>query len=109
MNTSQGPADLRTHHLGPHPIVSHFLQRLNLHTIVNHSIGLGRERVLTHGEALASLVHNVLDSPAPLYRIALWADPIAPQALSLTPNQKQALNDDRIARMLDALMSDSEG
>ena len=106
MNTSQGRALLQTHQLGPHPILAHFLQRLNLQAIVNQSVSLGRERLLTHGEALGTLVHNILDSPAPLYRIALWADPIAPQALSLTPDQKVALNDDRIARMLDALMSE---
>ncbi|MBI4425931.1 MAG: hypothetical protein HY554_19530 [Elusimicrobia bacterium] len=29
---------------------------------------------------MAALVHNVLDSPAPLYRIAEWADPIEPTA-----------------------------
>lgn len=106
MLTSQGQAALRTHCLGPHPLLAHFLQRLNLHAIVNASIGTGRERVLNHGEALASLVHNILDSPAPLYRIASWAEPIAPQALSLRPDQKASLNDDRIARMLDAIVSE---
>jgi transposase len=97
---------LTTHHLGPHPIVAHFLARLNLASIVNHTVGSGRETCLDHGTTLAVLVHNVLDSPAPLYRIAQWAEPVAPHVLSLTPEQKRSLNDDRVARMLDALVSE---
>ena len=97
---------MTTHHLGPHPIVAHFLQRLNLASIVNQTVGSGRESCLEHGATLAALVHNVLDSPAPLYRIAQWAEPVAPQALSLTPEQKRSLNDDRVARMLDAIVSE---
>jgi len=86
--------------------VAHFLQRLNLASIVNQTVGSGRESCLEHGATLAALVHNVLDSPAPLYRIAQWAEPVAPQALSLTPEQKRSLNDDRVARMLDAIVSE---
>ena len=106
MHISQGDATLQTHLLGPHPILAHFLEQLDLASIISSHVGTGRERLLTHGEALCSLVHNILDSPAPLYRIASWAEPFAPQSLSLTPEQKQALNDDRIARMLDALVSE---
>jgi transposase len=106
MHTSQVAAFLQTHLLGPHPIIRHFIERLNLHAILRSCVGSSREPVLEHGEALATLVHNILDSPAPLYRIAAWAEPIAPSAMGLTPEQKQALNDDRIARMLDALVSE---
>lgn len=106
MHTSQGGAHLRTHLLGPHPIIRHFIERLNLHAIVRSAVGSGREPVIGHGEALAALVHNILDSPAPLYRIASWAEPIASQAFAFTSDQKASLNDDRIARMLDALVSE---
>jgi len=106
MHTSQGGAHLKTHLLGPHPIIRHFIERLNLHAIVRSAVASRREPVIDHGEALAVLVHNVLDSPAPLYRIAAWAEPIAPQAFAFTPDQKASLNDDRIARMLDALVSE---
>lgn len=106
MITSQGDAILRTHLLGPHPIVAHFLERLELQSVVSSHVGTGRERLISHGEALCSLVHNILDSPAPLYRIASWAEPFAPHSFTLTSEQKQALNDDRIARMLDALVSE---
>jgi transposase len=92
--------------LGPHPIVAHFIERLNLRQVISSHVGTGRERVIEHGEALGALVHNILDSPAPLYRIAEWAGPVAPQSFGFSPEQKQALNDDRIARMLDALVSE---
>lgn len=106
MHISPGGARLKTHLLGPHPVIRHFIERLNLHSIVRSCVGTGREPVIDHGEALAALVHNILDSPAPLYRIAAWADPLAPQAFAFTADQKASLNDDRIARMLDALVSE---
>lgn len=87
-------------------MVKHFLERLDLAGIVRSCVGSRRERRIDHGEALAALVHNILDSPAPLYRIAEWISPIAPQAIGFSAGQKQALNDDRIARMLDALVSE---
>ncbi|MBI1979218.1 MAG: IS1634 family transposase [Elusimicrobia bacterium] len=106
MHISQGGAILRTHLLGPQPIVTHFLERLELRSIISSHVGTGRERLISHGEALCSLVHNILDSPAPLYRIASWVEPFDPHSLALTLEQKQSLNDDRIARMLDALVSE---
>jgi hypothetical protein len=106
MHISPEGARLKTNLLGPHPIIRHFIERLNLHAIVRSAVGSGRELVIDHGEALAALVHNILDSPAALYRIAAWAEPVAPQAFAFTPDQKASLNDDRIARMLDALVSE---
>lgn len=106
MLTSQGSAVHLTHLLGPHPIVDHFLSRLRLREIVRSFVGTGRERAIEHGEALSALVHNIVDSPAPLYRIAEWAGPIEPAAFGFTAEQKQGLNDDRIARMLDAIVSE---
>ena len=90
MITSQGTASHITHLLGPHPIVAHFLQRLKLQETVRSFVGSGRVRAIEHGEALATLVHNVLDSPAPLYRIAEWADPIEPTAFGFTAEQSAA-------------------
>ena len=70
MHISQGDAVLNTHTLGSHPIVKHFPERLNLQEIVRSCVGSRRERRIDNGEALAALVHNILDSPAPLCRIA---------------------------------------
>src|SRR5579863_5188983 len=105
MHTSQGFRH-QTHLLGPHPIIRHFIERLNIQEVVRSCVGYGRSSSINQGEALAVLVHNILDSPAPLYRIAVWAEPLDPRSLGFTKEQKAVLNDDRIARMLDALVSE---
>lgn len=117
MNTSQGPihsrrstpsgtAEIATHLLGPHPVIAHYLQRMNLEAILRGALGSARQGVLDHARTLTVLVHNLLVSPGPLYRIAEWAAPWEPHVLGLTPVQKAALNDDRVARALDALVSE---
>lgn len=45
-------------------------------------------------------------SPAPLYRIAEWTNPFDPSALGLSESEKEVINDDRVARSLDALASE---
>jgi transposase len=61
--------------------------------------------ILDHAQTLAVFIQSILLSPAPLYRIAQWAQPIDPAALELSPSEKVSLNDDRVARSLDALVS----
>lgn len=104
--TASGPAQLASHLLGPHPLIAYFLQRMNLEAILRGALGSARQGILDHARTLCVLVHNMLVSPAPLYRIAEWAAPWEPHVLGLTPTQKGALNDDRIARALDALISE---
>jgi len=96
----------RTHHLGPHPIITHFLARLTLEAIIRGCVGSARQGVVDHARTLAVLVHNLLVSPGPLYRIATWLAPVAPDVLDLTSAQYAAINDDRVARALDALTSE---
>jgi transposase len=103
--TPDGPANLRVHLVGPHPIVRHFLDRMGFYRIVRSCLGTPRERLLDYDQSLSVLVQNIILSPAPLYRIAEWAEPIDPDALGLSEKEKLALNDDRIARTLDALVS----
>jgi transposase len=103
--TPEGTANLRVHLVGPHPILWHFLGRMNFSHIVRSCLGTPRERILDHAQALALLVQNIVLSPAPLYRIAEWAAPIDPDALEMTAREKAAINDDRVARSLDALAS----
>lgn len=105
-HTPQGPATLRTHCLGPHPLLGHFLELTQFEAIARACLGAARQGVLDHARTLCVLVHNILVSPAPLYRIAEWAAPLDAAALGLTPAQKDALTDDRVARALDALGSE---
>jgi len=65
----------------------------------------GRRGTLTHAQAIGVLVYNILTSPGPLYRLENWAEPIEPGVLSLSVEQKEAINDDRVGRALDALGS----
>jgi len=102
---TRGAARLTVHPLGPHPILRHFLARMDFPRLVNASLGRSREGLLDQAQALAVLVQNILLSPAPMYRIAQWADPIDPAALGLTEEEKRALNDDRMGRALDDLAS----
>jgi transposase len=105
-STASGTARIATHLLGPHPVIGYFLERMNLESILRGALGGARQGVLDHARTLTVLVHNLLVSPGPLYRITEWAAPWEPQVLGLSVGQKTALNDDRVARALDALVSE---
>jgi len=103
--TPKGAANLQIHLVGPHPILRHFLGRMNFARIVNGCLGTAEQSRLDHAQTLAVLVQNFLLAPAPLYRIHDWSVPIDAAALGLSEQEKQSLNDDRVARTLDALAS----
>lgn len=98
-----GTQILEIHRLGPHPLIQFFLEQLGVTRILDKHIHSSREGKLTHGEAIGMLVHNVLVSRDPLYRLSEWIEPIDPGAFGLSEDQKLAINDDRIARALDQL------
>jgi transposase len=98
-----GAQVLEIHRLGPHPLIQFFLEQLGVTRILDKHIHSSRDGKLTHGEAIGVLVHNVLVSRDPLYRLSEWIEPIDPGALGLSEEQKLAINDDRIARALDQL------
>jgi transposase len=104
IRTQQGMAVHRVHHIGPVPIIRHFLERMSFSRIVSSCLGTGREFV-DHAHTLSVLIVNILLSPSPLYRIAEWTAPFSAAALGLTPSEKNSINDDRVARSLDALVS----
>ncbi len=107
--TEQGPAVHRVHLIGPHPILNHFLARLNFQPLVRSCLGTKNKSILDHAQMLSVFVQNIILSPAPLYRIAEWANPIDPPALGLSAREKGSLNDDRVARSLEALSSTRAG
>jgi len=84
------------------PILDHFLQRLRLAEFLRDHLPRedGRTRVPT-ATAVLLLVHNFLVSRAPLYGIGAWAARHVPELLGLSPEQLDALNDDRVGRSLD--------
>ncbi len=103
--TPEGAADLQVHLVGPHPILRHFLGRMNFTRIVNSCLGTSEQSRLNHAQTLAVLVQNILLAPAPLYRVYEWAEPIDADALGLSEQEKLSINDDRVARTLDVLAS----
>ena len=104
VRTRRGIAQHTVHHIGPLPIIRHFLDRMAFPRIVSSCLGPGRETP-THAQTLVLLVENILLSPSPLYRIAEWSAPFSAAALGLAPAEKASINDDRVARSLDALVS----
>jgi transposase len=100
-----GKAQLRVHHVGPLPIIQHFLDRMTFRRIVTACLWSPRREIVDHARTLSILISNMLLSPSPLYRIAEWADPFSDRALGLSLSEKASINDDRIARSLDALVS----
>jgi len=105
VTTPEGQATLRVHLVGPHPILHHFLGRMDFLRIVRSCLSTPASMIVDHARTLAVLLQNILLSPAPLYRIREWAAAIDPPALGLSASEKASLNDDRIARTLDALVS----
>ncbi|HET8562840.1 MAG TPA: IS1634 family transposase [Candidatus Binatia bacterium] len=103
--TKQGRATLHVHRVGALPILRHFLDRMTFSRIVGSSLGTLRGHILDHAQTLSVLIQNYLLSPSPLYRIAEWAAPFSSSALGLSAEEKAAINDDRVARSLDALVS----
>ena len=98
-----GAQVLEIHRLGSHPLIQFFIEQLGVRRILDKHIHSSREGMLSHGEAITLLVHNVLVSRDPLYRLSDWIEPIDSAALGLSEDQKLAINDDRIARALDQL------
>jgi transposase len=73
--------------------------------IVRSCLGTRHKGILDHAQTLSVFIQNIILSHAPLYRIAEWARPIDPAALEITASEKDSLNDDRLARSLDALVT----
>ncbi len=106
MRATRTGASLQRHLLGPHLIIRHYLERMNFRGIVRDCLGGGLHQGLDHAEVLSVLVQNILVSRGPMYRIKEWAQRIEPDALGLTAAQVDGLNDDRLVRSLDALVSE---
>ncbi|MET7719027.1 DUF4277 domain-containing protein [Streptomyces sp. NPDC005407] len=87
--------------LGALPVAAEFLRRLDVAGIVDEVCPGGASAHLTHGQVVEALVANRLTSPAPLVRVGDWARTWAvEEVFGIEPD---LLNDDRLARALDAI------
>jgi transposase len=90
--------------LGALPVVAEYCRRLDLAGIVDRECPVRDVAILSHGQVIEALVANRLTSPAPMVKVADWARGWAVnEALGI---EASALNDDRIARALDAIASE---
>jgi transposase len=87
--------------LGALPVAAEFLRRLDVAGIVDGLCPSAASAHLTHGQVIEALVANRLTSPMPLFRVGDWARVWAvEEVFGIEP---ALLNDDRLARALDAI------
>jgi transposase len=88
-------------HLGGLPAAGEFLRRLDVAGIVDGLCPIRDVADLTHGQVVEVLIANRLTAPAPLVRVADWGEKWAVEEVFGVDHR--LLNDDRLARTLDAI------
>jgi transposase len=87
--------------LGALPASAEFLRRLDVAGIIDELCPVREVAHLTHGQVVEALVANRLSAPSSMVRVADWARKWAvEEVFGIEPD---LLNDDRIARALDAI------
>jgi transposase len=92
--------------LGALPVAAEFMRRLDVAGIVDEVCPGGASARLTHGQVIEAMVANRLTSPAPLVRVGDWARTWAVE--EVLGIESALLNDDRLARALDAIAPELE-
>jgi transposase len=100
MRAVYGPASAERA-LGALPVVAGFCRRLDIAGIIDRAAPVRSVARASHGQVIEALIANRLTSPSPMIHVGAWARQFAVgHVLGLAPD---VLNDDRIARALDAL------
>jgi transposase len=92
--------------LGALPVVRDFLRRLDVAGTVDRLCPVREVARLTHGQVVEILIANRLTCPAAMVRVADWAAAWAVE--EVFDVSADTLNDDRIARALDALAEQAD-
>ncbi len=104
MMSTEQRFELASRAVGALPIVGHFLDRLDLETILKRHLGDDDARVLVPlARTIRVLVANLCVEREPLYGIAEWAARFEASALGLDGDEVALLCDDRVGRALDRL------
>jgi len=86
--------------LGVLPVVAGFCRRLDIAGIIDRAAPVRDIARATHGQVIEALIANRLSSPTPMVHAAAWARQFA--VCHVFGLEAGVLNDDRIARALDA-------
>lgn len=89
--------------LGAHPIIQHYLDRLQVQDIFGTYVTSDKRLAIPMEEGIGVLIHNILTEPLPLYQMAEWLEPLDMDSFGLGVYDDAVFNDDRLARILDAL------
>ena len=95
------PTDLVGKNLGPLVLANPLLEKMDIRRIVNLHCPADPRLEISVGDVIYALVANRLCSPEPLLHVAEWAEYSGAEFLLGTP--ADSLNDDRLARALDAV------
>lgn len=87
--------------LGALPVVAGFSRRLDIAGIIDRAAPVREIAYATHGQVIEALIANRLTSPLPMIHVGAWARRFA--VGTVFGLDAGVLNDDRIARALDAL------
>jgi transposase len=99
-----GQFTLRSQTLGCLPVVNFFLARMGVADRLETYLPNDDARLrLAPAAVIAVVVRNIVAGHRPVYALGEWATPYAPDVLGLAPGDVEALNDDRVGRMLDRL------
>jgi transposase len=93
---------LKKYGIGSHPIIQHFIDRLQIREIISSFIDQDGRTTLDIEKALVVLIHNILSSPVPMYEIADWMSPLSEECIGLEVGEGSLIQDDRIGKALDA-------
>jgi len=99
--TLTGPSDLTGSNLGPLVLANPILDKMQIRHFVNLHCPADPRLEMPIGDVICALAANRLCSPEPLMHVAEWAENSGAEFLLGTP--AGTLNDDRLARALDAV------
>ena len=86
--------------LGAHPIIEHFIERLQVREIISTYMRTDKRMKLDDDQVLGLLIHNILTTPYALYEMEDWLKPLDAEKVGLAPDETKFIQDDRVGRAL---------
>jgi transposase len=89
--------------VGAHPIISHYIEKLNIPDIFRTYVPSDKRLVVSVSDCVNVLIHNIITEHTALYKLPEWLQRIDLNSLQVSAANAAQFNDDRIARTLDAI------